>query len=107
MQERAVILLDAARNDLANIEDWLCMQASSLVAERFTGRILDRLQTLRYGAERGTARSEIDGLRVISLLPTVSVAFVPTDDAVLVYRILYGGQDWRAALTADNETKPA
>jgi toxin ParE1/3/4 len=95
MRQRRLVLLQSAYEDLGKIDDWLSDVASAAVAERFVDRILSRLATFEYAGARGTIREDIPGLRVIGLLPHVNVAFVVDDESVLVYRILYGGQNWK------------
>ena len=51
-------------------------------------------RALEYGAERGTIRNAQRGIRMIGILPTVSVAFLVTEDAVAINRILYNGENW-------------
>ena len=94
MQSRRVIYAPDARQDRVRLAQWLTRQASSEVARRFDRRIREAIQRLEYASERGTVRDEETGLRVIGVLPTVSVAFSVGVDAVIVHRVLYNGQNW-------------
>ena len=98
MRKRRIVYAPAATRDRADIARWLSRQASPEVARRFDQRIRSAIKGLEYGSERGTVRDTRSGLRVIGILPTVSVAFSVGEDAVTVHRILSHGQNW---------TKPA
>jgi toxin ParE1/3/4 len=94
MQRRRIIYAPDARYDRAKLAQWLTRNASSTVARRFDRRIQDAVKKLEYGSERGTVRDETIGLRVIGILPTVSIAFSVGEDTVTVHRVLYNGQNW-------------
>jgi plasmid stabilization system protein ParE len=101
MRKRRVILLGAAERDLQEIAAWLLDVTSQAVAARYISRIQARLDSLAFGSERGTVRGEADGLRIIGLLPGVSVAFVVDGDTVTVLRILYRGRSFSASPQGD------
>lgn len=103
MRMRQIVVLEAARDDLEAIDIRLTDVASEAVAARFVDRIFARLGSLSHASERGTIRPEVPGLRVIGLLRNVSVAFIVTDDKVVVHRIFHGGQDWQSALTPEGD----
>lgn len=94
MQRRRIIYAPDARYDRVRLAQWLTRNASSAVARRFDRRIQDAVKKLEYASERGTVRHEAIGLRVIGILPTVSIAFSVSEDAVTVHRVLYNGQNW-------------
>lgn len=95
MRRRRVVYAPEARRDLENIGRWLTLNASAAVALRFVDRVRHAIGKLEYASERGTLRDEQRGLRLIGILPTVSIAFSVEDEAVVVHRILHNGQDWR------------
>ena len=101
MRERRVILLESAERDLDEIADWLIEYASLVVAERYLDRIQQRLDKLAFASKRGSLRTEVPGLRLIGILPGVSVAFVVDDDRVIVHRILYRGRSFIPADSAE------
>lgn len=75
------------------------------MARRYVGRIKASLAKLAFASERGTVRDEImDGLRVVGILGSASVAFRVSEDRVTIFRVFHGGQDWQTALTADDGT---
>jgi plasmid stabilization system protein ParE len=94
MKRRRVVLLDSAEADLTEIGIWLVEVASREVATRYIGRVWRRIQSLEYGSERGSIRNEVSDLRLIGIMPSVSVAFVVDDDEVAVHRVLYHGRRW-------------
>jgi plasmid stabilization system protein ParE len=94
MRRRTIRYSAAAIDDLRRIAALLSRVASVEVSRRFVMRIRQRIRTLEYGAERGTIRNAERGIRMIGILPTVSVAFLATEDAVAINRILYNGENW-------------
>jgi len=94
MQRRIVGYSPAARNDLIRIGRWVARRTSGTVAKRFVARIRERIRKLDYAAERGTVREGTRNVRIIGILPTVAIAFSVEEDAVMVHRILYNGQNW-------------
>lgn len=97
MRKRRVVLAPEALADLAAISDWLRDEASATVARRYLSRVKKRLAG---PSERGTVRDDIaEGLRVIGIASSASVAFRVQDERVTVLRVVYGGQDWQSALT--------
>jgi len=94
MRSRRIVYAPEARRDRENIARWLTQRASSEIARRFDHRIRDAIRRLEYASERGTVRDERLGLRLIGILPTVAIAFSVSEDAVIVHRILYQGQNW-------------
>lgn len=103
MRKRRVELSPEALQDMEAIGLWLTEAASSVVARRYLARLRKRLSSLAYGSERGTVHDNLSsGLRMIGITATVSVAFRVKDDRVTVLRVVYGGQDWQAALTRDD-----
>jgi len=96
MKRRKIVLLDSAEADLSEIAAWLVEVASREAAMRYIGRVRRRIQSLEYGSERGSIRNEVSGLRVIGMMPSISVAFVVDSDEVVIYRVLYHGRRWDA-----------
>ena len=94
MRRRTIRYSAVAIEDLRRIAALLSRAASVDVSRRFVVRIRQRIRTLEYGAERGTIRNAQRGIRMIGILPTVSVAFLVTEDAVAINRILYNGENW-------------
>jgi toxin ParE1/3/4 len=94
MKRRKIVLLDSAEADISELGVWLVEVASRDVSRRYVSRIRRRIQSLEYAGERGTIRNEVSGLRVIGIMPSVSIAFVVEGDEVAVYRVLYHGRRW-------------
>lgn len=103
MLGRSVRYAPAAERDLEVISDWLADATSEPAAIRYIRRIKQRIETLADGSERGTVRDGETGIRVIGILPSVSVAFFVEGDSVNIQRVIYGGQDWQTALTAEDD----
>ena len=96
MQRRQIIYLPTATDDLREIAAWIADRTSSDFAVDYVERIQQRIETLSYGSERGTLREDIrPGLRAIGLMKSVTLAFFVENDAVMIVRVLYGGQNWQ------------
>lgn len=103
MQERRIQYLESAIVDLENLSSWLLEVASERVADRYIDRIRERIATLRFGGERGTIRDDTDGVRLIGILKSITVAFVVEPESVKIVRILYRGQDRKALANDDDD----
>jgi plasmid stabilization system protein ParE len=103
MKRRTIVVSESARQNLRQLTIWLSQRASNKIAHRYVARIQERITQLEYGAERGTVRNTRSGLRLIGILPNVNLAFTVSNDTVYVLRVIYGGQDWQAALTDSGE----
>lgn len=102
MRQRAIIYLPRANRDSRAIAVWIAEKTSDSFAAAYAERIVERIESLAYGGELGTLRDDVrPGLRVIGLMKSVTVAFFVEDDAVMVARIFYGGQNWQTDLTAE------
>ena len=91
-----------AETDLQLLYQGLLERSGSQPTARgYINRITDYLQTFEMYPKRGSLRNEIKhGLRVVGFERRVSIAFLVDDDAneVVVFRILYGGQDYARLL---------
>lgn len=102
MKRRTIRYAPEAERDLERLSDWLADVASEATAIRYIRQIKQRIESLSEGSERGTIRDSRSKLRVVGVLKSVSVAFHVDEDAVNIQRVMYGGQDWQSALTADD-----
>lgn len=102
MRLRRIAYRPSARGDLRAIGRWFTVRVSREFATSYLQRIRGRIDTLSYGSERGRLRSDLrKGLRIVAIMKSITVAFVVTDDTVIILRVFYGGQDWERALSAD------
>lgn len=66
-------------------------------ADGYIARIVEFCMGLETFPLRGTARDDLlKGLRTIGFEKRVTIAFMVTDDAVLIEGIYYGGQDFES-----------
>jgi len=101
MRRREIVYLPTANADLREIAAWMADRTSVAFAVEYVERIQQRIETLSYGSERGTLRGDVrPGLRAIGLMKSVTLAFFVEEDAVVIVRVLYGGQDWQSELSA-------
>ena len=100
MRTRRLVYRRMAQADLRQIKNWMALRVSPAFARDYLRRIRTRIESLQQASERGTLREDIrPGLRAIGLMPSITVVFVVTTDRVVVFRVLYGGQDWQPLLT--------
>lgn len=99
MIRRRVVYAPEALADLLALYDRIAGVVSADVAFAYVNRIEDWLSGFDLAAERGTARDDIrPGLRTIGFERRVTAAFKVGETEVVILRLFYGGQDWRAAL---------
>lgn len=92
-----VIFTPLAIRQLAKLHDDITFYANEIRADAYIGRIEAYCMRLETFPERGTKRDDLmTGLRTIGFERRVTVAFVVTNDAVLIEGIFYGGQDFEA-----------
>ncbi len=66
-------------------------------ADGYITRIVDFCIGLETFPLRGTARDDLlEGLRIVGFEKRVVIAFMVTDDTVLIEGVYYGGQDFEA-----------
>jgi toxin ParE1/3/4 len=85
-----------ARDDLAEIRDYIAKATSAEFADGFIARIISYCEGLAALPHRGTRRDEIlPGLRTIGWRKTVTIAFQVHDDArrVVILGAFYRGRD--------------
>ena len=102
MRHHRLVYRPRARRDIHEIARWLAFRVSRQFASKYVERIKTRIQSLKFAGERGTIRQDIGpGVRAIGLMEAITVAFVVNAESVVILRVIYGGQDWRADLTTD------
>ncbi len=95
-----------AERQLNKLDDWITKVASADSARRFVSAILEHIDGSLVFPLAGRARDDVrPGLRTTTFRKRTLVAYeVDESSAELVVNILgvfHGGQDWEAALSAD------
>ncbi|MDE1916828.1 MAG: type II toxin-antitoxin system RelE/ParE family toxin [Sphingomonadales bacterium] len=91
-----------ARNQLAELDDYITAASSPGIARRFTNGILDHVAGFAEFPHRGTPRDGIrPGLRTTTWRRRVTIAYAVDGDVVVVLGLFYGGQDF-VTLLGDN-----
>lgn len=104
MKRRAVIIAPEAEADLTGLYDWIANAASPSVALGYVERIERHLGSFDVAAERGIRRDDIrPGLRIVGFERRVTIAFTVEPERVTILRIMYGGRDWEAGLSDDED----
>ena len=105
---RRVISQPAARDDLRRLYAFIRDERDSpIIALKYIRRIRDYCIGFGQFPHRGTARDDLrPGLRLIGFERRVTIAFMATDDTVLIVRIFYGGRDVAALLDDEGGDQP-
>ena len=104
MRLRQIVYRPTAHEDLRVIGRWFSARVSREFATTYLLRVRERIETLSYGSERGTLRHDLRrGLRIVAIMKSITVAFIVTDDTVVILRVFYGGQDWEKALSSEDD----
>ena len=103
MSYRVVFDPDAL-DDLDNIFVYLAPEMGALPARRYVGRIRSYCEGFSTFPKRGTRRSDLgEGIRLVGYHRKATVAFVVTDDTVMILRIFARG---RAIDFRENDDDP-
>ena len=89
-----------ARDDIDSLYDWIVdNQGSTMIANKYIGRLRRYIDGFIMFPHRGTARDDLSPrIRLVGFERRVTIAFMVTDETVLIVRILYGGRDVAALL---------
>ncbi len=97
-----VIFTPRAEDQLDALHRYITVNGSERWADGYIARIVDFCTELATFPLRGQARDDLlEGLRTTGFERRVTIAFVVTDDAVLIEGIFYGGQDFEAVFLGD------
>ena len=94
----------AALDQLRRLEARIANAGAPITAERYVDSIVDFCMTLQTFPARGVARDDLlPGLRVTHFRKRSIIAYTVETDVVSIIGVFYGGQDYEAALTSDDE----
>ncbi|MDD2759590.1 MAG: type II toxin-antitoxin system RelE/ParE family toxin [Methylomonas sp.] len=94
-----VVFTPEAEEQLAAIYRYIATAASPVIAERYTGAIVEFCEGLVMFPERGAIHDDIrQGLRVTNYKKRSVIAYAIDGDRVSIIGVFYGGQDYEAAL---------
>jgi toxin ParE1/3/4 len=94
-----VIFTPLAERHIDQLHEYITEHANEERADGYIGRIVDYCNGFKTFPHRGTKRDDLlPGLRVAGFERRVTIAFVVTEEAVLIEGIFYGGRDFEAAL---------
>ena len=98
MQQYRVIFQSTAVADLDSIDDLISEFAGHEVSLRFIDRIEAYCQSFSTFPERGELLNRSGTkIRKVGFERRVTILFYVQEQTVTIVRVLYGGQDWRAA----------
>ncbi len=99
--ERRVELLQAARDDLKQLYDYIADHSGAHVADRYIDRIEAACAALSLFSNRGAAREDLGaGVRTVGFERRATIVFQVEDHSVAVVRVFYVGQDTEGAFEA-------
>ena len=92
-----VIVTQEAEQQLDSLYRYIARQSYQDRAASYIDRILEFCQGLSTFPQRGTRRDDLKpGLRIIPFDKRVNIAFLLTDQAVIIAGIYYAGRDYEA-----------
>ncbi|MCC7272930.1 MAG: type II toxin-antitoxin system RelE/ParE family toxin [Alphaproteobacteria bacterium] len=96
-----------AEADLIAIQRYIAHVAGHGIADRYAGRIARACLGLARFPDRGRMRDDIyPGLRTTSFEKRTTIAYIVTDDRVVIVGIYYGGRDYERFLFGDASREP-
>jgi toxin ParE1/3/4 len=94
-----VIFTPLAERHIDKLHEYIATHSGEDRADGYINRIVDFCTGFATLPLRGTQRDDIvPGLRVTGFERRVTIAFVVTEDTVLIEGIFYGGRDFEAIL---------
>lgn len=104
MMRYSVVFTPEALDQLESLYEYIADAASPLIAQRYTGAIVNYCEGLHSFPQRGTPRDDIrPGLRVINYKKRALIAFDVVVDQVSIIGVFYGGQDYEQLLQPDDD----
>ncbi|ATC33127.1 type II toxin-antitoxin system RelE/ParE family toxin [Caulobacter vibrioides] len=96
---RAIVYAPEAVDDLRDLYDYIAGHGAPNAALAYVTRLDERCAGLADFPEQGVRRDDIrPNLRLLGFERRTMIAFFVTADAVVIIRILHGGQDVGLAL---------
>ncbi|WP_250502537.1 type II toxin-antitoxin system RelE/ParE family toxin [Caballeronia sp. AZ7_KS35] len=93
-----------ALNQLRRLEKRIADAGAPITAERYVDSIVDCCMKLQTFPARGVARDDLlPGLRVTHFRKRAIIAYTLDPEVVSIVGVFYGGQDYEAALTPDED----
>lgn len=103
-------LTPEAERQLNQIDDWIAKQATIDIARHFVSAILDHIEGILVFPHSGRPRDDVrPGMRTTTYRKRTLVAYEVDETAdevvVNVLGVFHGGQNWEAALSADEDSE--
>ena len=97
-----VVFRPTARDDLAEIEDWIAERSNQAIADSYGDRIIAACGALADFPRRGTAREDLrPGIRTLAFERGATIVYLVRSDVVEIVRILRRGRDIAGAFNDD------
>jgi len=97
-----VMFSPEATEQLAELYQYIALEASPEIALRYTEAIVNYCESLCIFPLRGTIRDDVrPGLRVTNYKKRTVIAFAVEEDLVYIVGVFYGGQDYESRLSED------
>lgn len=103
-------LTPEAERQLNDLDDWIAANATPDIARRFMSAILDHIDGILLFPHAGQARDDVrPGMRTTTYKKRTLVAYEVDESSgeivVSVVGVFHGGQNWEAALSADDDSE--
>jgi toxin ParE1/3/4 len=93
-----------ALDQLQSLEKRIANAGAPMTAERYVDSIVDFCMKLQTFPARGVTRDDLlPGLRVTHFHKRTIIAYTLETEVVSIVGVFYGGQDYEAALTPDED----
>ncbi len=99
-----------AERQLNEIDDWIAKNATVEIAQRFVSAILGHIDAILTFPLSGRARDDVrPGMRTTTYKKRTLIAYEvreSSDELVVnILGVFHGGQNWEAALSADDDSE--
>lgn len=104
MPAYTVVFAPEAQAQLVELYSYIAAKASPEIAAGFTEGIIAYCESLTTFPLRGVMRDDVrPGLRITNYRKRVAIAFDVESDRVTILGVFYGGQNYEAALLAEDD----
>lgn len=99
MKTRKVVFSPEARDDILQLYEHVADRAGETTAFGYIERLQDYCKGFDLASERGHRRDDIRlGLRIVGFERRVTIALAVDENAIVILRLFYGGQNWEETL---------
>lgn len=107
-----IIYTPESRQQLRSLDEWIVGSASKDVAQSYVARVIDHIEAILVFPLAGRPRDDLrEGIRTTIYKGRTLIAYEVDESAgepvVTILGVFHGGQNWEAALRADEGSQEA